>query len=58
MLPRLRLAAAARTARGVPPARCVTFSFPIAGVVPTATAKVDGITLYLSTLRPAEDKRP
>ena len=56
MLPRLRLAAAARTALGVPPARCVTFTFPIAGVVPTATAKVDGIDLFLYTIRPAEDK--
>ena len=51
MLPKLRVAAAARAARGVPPARCVTFTFPIGGVKPTATTKVDGIDLYLYTIR-------
>lgn len=50
MLPRLRTAAASRAARGVPPARCVTFTFPIAGVTPSATAKVDGIDLFLYSI--------
>jgi SAM-dependent methyltransferase len=53
MLPLLRAAAVKRVARGVAPARCVTFTFPIAGVTPTATARVDGIDIFLYTIKEA-----
>jgi hypothetical protein len=57
MLPLLRAAAAKRAARGAPPARCVTFTFPIAGVTPAATARVDGIDLFLYTITDEQSAR-
>jgi SAM-dependent methyltransferase len=53
MLPLLRAAAAKRVARGAAPARIVTFTFPIAGVTPTGSTRVDGIDLFLYTITDA-----
>ena len=50
LLPVLRAAAAKRRLKHLPPARLVTFSFPVAGLTPVATARVDGIDLYLYSI--------
>jgi len=50
LLPVLRAAAGCRRSASLPPARLVTFSFPVAGLKPTATVRVDGIDLYLYTV--------
>ena len=47
MLPVLRAGAAKRAARGEPAPRVCTFTFPIAGLVPVARTRVDGIDLFL-----------
>ncbi len=51
MLPLLLAAAAKRAKRGAAPARAVTFTFPVPGLQPADSTRVDGIDLFLFHLK-------